>query len=336
MEYSQSQFSQFRLSHVRGIIKNMRVSVALLTVVALMAVVIMPLRIALAYPPANPTRILPDKVYRGETFNITVTFTAPADNFNSIALGERAPTGWNVTVNKTWCTPAASSVKATGNGAEIFWSGSFSNGTCFSAVYKVTVPDDVELGFHTFVGDLEEYYLGSAGPYREDIAGDSQVFFPPALEGHVSFPGRDAAPCSTWIEPFVVKGFESGNLSHLLWTANATTNNTGVFTITGLTAGTYDVGIKNWTCLSELVTNVTLSNGNTTVVDFGTSREGDCNEDDWVQAKDRGLLYNGWGTTNVTQSGYLCDLNRDGMLNAKDRGLMYDSWGHGGDLFGYF
>jgi len=155
------------------------------------------------------------------------------------------------------------------------------------------------------------------------------------LEGHVSFSGRGTNN-TKWIEPFVVKGFESGNLSHVLWTGNATTNNTGVFTIEGVTPGTYDIGIKNWTCLSEVNSSVTLTAGNTTVVNFGTTREGDCNEDDGVSAKDRSLLYDGWGTTNVIQDGHLCDLNRDGMLSAKDRGLMYDNWGKSGDLFGYF
>ena len=102
MEYSQSPF---RLSHVRGIIKKMRPYVVLSTIVALMVVAVMPLHIALAYPPANPTRILPDKVYRGETFNVTVTFTAPADNFQLVSLTDVAPAGWNVTVNVGWCTP---------------------------------------------------------------------------------------------------------------------------------------------------------------------------------------------------------------------------------------
>jgi len=155
--------------------------VVLFAIVALTGLALLPLGTALAYPQANPSRVLPGGVQRGGTFNVTVTFTAPANNFNSIALSERAPAGWNVTVNKTWCTPAANSVKATGNTAEIFWSGSFSNGTCFSAVYKVTVPDDVESGFHTFVGDLE-YYLGSVGPYGENVAGDSQVLFPPEFD----------------------------------------------------------------------------------------------------------------------------------------------------------
>jgi len=196
----------------------------------------------------------------------------------------------------------------------------------------VTVPDDAEMGFHTFAGYIQ-YYIGAGGPYGENIAGDSQVFLPPELEGHVSFSGKGAAPCSTWIEPFVVKGFEPGNLSHVLWIANATTNNTGVFIIPGLTPGMYDVGIKNWTCLSELVTGVTLSAGNTTVVNLGTIRVGDANDDDYITIADRTLLYGGWGT-KAGDPGWrpYCDFNNDGYLTVADRTLMYGNWGQKGGL----
>ena len=164
-----------RLSDVRGIIKKMKVSVALLTVVALMAIAVMPLHIALAsYPPANPTRILPDKVYRGETFNVTVTFTAPADDFDVMSLTDLAPAGWNVTVNTAWCTPAATAGTAIGNKTEIVWGGLVSNGTGFLALYKVTVPSDAELGNYNFAGFIG-YYIAYSGPYYENITGDSQV-----------------------------------------------------------------------------------------------------------------------------------------------------------------
>jgi len=308
----------------------MRLSVVLFAIVALTGWVLLPLGTVLAYPPANPVRALPGMVDKGETFNVTVNFTAPANNFFLISLSDLAPPGWNVTVNVAWCTPVATSFTATGNEAQIVWAGPFDNGTFFTAVYKVAVPADAGEGFYTFAGHLQ-YYFGAEGPYRENITGDSQVPLPPALEGHVTFPGRDAAPCSTWIEPFVVKGFESGNLSHVLWTANATTNNTGVFTITGLTAGTYDVSIKNWTCLSEVVTGVTLSNGNTTVVDFGTTREGDVNNDDWITGADRSILYTDWGKT-VPPGTWHADFNRDGWLTGADRSFMYTSWSQHGDL----
>jgi C1A family cysteine protease len=151
------------------------------------------------------------------------------------------------------------------------------------------------------------------------------------LEGHVTFSGRGAAPCSTWIEAFEVKGFESGNLSHVLWTTNATTNNTGVFTVTGLTPGTYDISIKNWTCLSEKVAGVTLSAGVTTVVDFGTPREGDSNNDDWITGADRSILYSDWGKA-VPPGTWHADFNRDGWLTGADRSFMYTNWGQKGDL----
>ena len=162
----------------------MRVSVVLLTLVALMAVVIMPLHIALAYPPANPTRILPAVVHKGETFDVTVTFNAPGDDFRLISLTDLAPGGWNVTVNETWCTPTGNATKATDNKAEIVWGGVFDQGTSFTALYKVTVPNDAELGNYTFVGSLG-YYLGSQGPYYENITGDSQIEV--VLRSEISF-----------------------------------------------------------------------------------------------------------------------------------------------------
>jgi hypothetical protein len=153
------------------------------------------------------------------------------------------------------------------------------------------------------------------------------------LEGHVSFNGRGTAPEDKWIEDFVVKGFESGNLTHVLWTTNATTNNTGVFTITGVTPGTYDIGIKNWTCLSEVNASVTLIAGETRVVDFGTTREGDSNNDDWITGADRSILYTGWGS-QAPNPGYNAhaDFNRDGWLTGADRSFMYTYWGQHGDL----
>ena len=123
----------------------------------------------------------------------------------------------------------------------------------------------------------------------------------------------------------------------LLFTGSAVTDASGNFTIeAGI--GTYDIGAKNCTCLSEMVYGKQLTEGNTTFATFtnpSTSREGDINEDDWVTAKDRGPLYNGWGTQDVIQDGHFGDLNRDGWLTAKDRGLMYDNWGQSGDQVAY-
>jgi len=156
------------------------------------------------------------------------------------------------------------------------------------------------------------------------------------LEGHVNFTGRGAAPSDRWIEEFEVKGFESGNLSHVLWTTNATTNNTGVFTISGLTPGIYDIGIKNATCLSELVTNVTLTAGVTTVANFG-NREGDVKKSDKVDGSDFALL-SGAYNTRPTDAKWNpnADLNRSGKVDGSDFALLSGNYNKRGDAYGGF
>ena len=157
--------------------RKMRLFIAFVTIMALMAVALMPLDMALAQG-ANPGRTLPHTVERGKTFNVTVTFTAPADKFNAIGLTDIAPDGWDVTIDEMWSSPSADGVLATDNKAEIAWFGEpgkgFDNGTSFSVVYEVTVPEYACAGIHTFDGFLE-YYLASAGPYDETITGGSEV-----------------------------------------------------------------------------------------------------------------------------------------------------------------
>jgi len=262
-------------------------------IVALVAIVLMPLTVALAQQ-ANPVRVLPDTVERRETFNVTVTFTAPADKFNAIGLTDFCPDGWNVTVSTAWCTPTADAVKATGNEAEIAWFGEpdvgFDKGTSFSALYKVTVPDDALAGIHTFDGFLQ-YYLASEGPYYENITGDSEAEVTvPTLEGHIDLFREEAAGGPTWETPIVVRFFDNSTKLEMAWSPiNVTTDAYGNFTIEDIEIDTYDIGVKNWTCLSELNTSVVFSGGNTTVVDFGAAREGDCHHvsgEDWVNYDD--------------------------------------------------
>jgi len=160
------------------IIGKMRLCVAFVTVVALMVAVLMPLDIALGQE-GNATRVLPDTVQRGETFDVTVTFTAPADQFNSIALRDTAPDGWNVTVDAAWCTPNAEFVKATGARASLIWYGPYDKGVDFTVMYKVTVPCDASPGRHSFNLSPYEiflsYYIGNGSKNWENIMGDYEL-----------------------------------------------------------------------------------------------------------------------------------------------------------------
>ena len=153
------------------------------------------------------------------------------------------------------------------------------------------------------------------------------------LEVHVSYISRGIPPDAKWIEPFVVRAFEPGNLTNELWNGTATTNNTGVFTMSGLTPGTYDIGIKNCTALSELNTSVTLSAGMTTVVNFGTTREGDSNGNDAVTGMDFSLLA---GVFNTAPAGNPnCDFNRDNAVTGMDFSLLAGNFNVVGPLQGY-
>jgi len=173
-------------------------------------------------------------------------------------------------------------------------------------------------------------------PYN--ITGDSNKDYLPLiptgapLEGHVTFPGALQGP--RWVRGLEVRFFNSTTGNETAWSPmNATTNSTGVFNITGIDPGTYNISIKNWTCLSEVNSSVTLGAGNTTVVDFGMTREGDSNNDDWIVLADRTILYTGWGTQQGGAGWNAhCDFNRDGWLTLADRTIMYTYWAQHGDL----
>jgi len=419
-------------------------SAVLLVAIMVLPIMVLPLDIALGQGAANVTRALPDTVQRGETFDVTLTFTAPADEFTAFGLRDTAPDGWNATVNVAWCTPNADAGNATGNRASLTWNGPYPNGTSFTVMHKVTVPCNASLGSHSFdVSPYESflyYYVATGGPYAENITGDYEVqVIPPAiltstasisfyaafgkgnpqnqtlqlwsstpcllnwalsddaswlsesptsgsctnvhssvavsvntsgmpvgdytanitieapearnsgqivpvglhiretgtLQGTVNFEGRGDAPNDKWMEPFVVKLFQPGELSQAIRTEVVTTNNTGVFIITDVVAGIYDIGIKNATCLSMVVANVTVGFNETEVVDFGTTREGDANNDDYIDASDYSALSAAWlswpGQPNWNAA---ADFSRDNYIDASDYGPLSVNWLKWGDLFG--
>jgi len=179
---------------------------------------------------------------------------------------------------------------------------------------------------------IAPYKTGAlAGAFDVPVAGTA------ALEGTVSFSGRGAAS-QKWIEPLVTDFFDSTTGTPMTCSPiNGTTNETGVFGVYGVTPGTYNISIKNCTCLSEMEFNVAFTAGTTTNVDFRNSdlREGDCDENDVINMDDRDLLYMAWGTSEVIQAGHYIDLDRNGVINMDDRDLAYMNWGKIGDLYLY-
>lgn len=148
-------------------------------ILALVAITAMP---STVLAQANPTRDLPDEaVQRGETFDVTITFIAPHGDFHAIGLTDLVPSGWAIEVDRAWCEPDADEFVVTDNKVELMWFGpgaGYPAGTTFTAVYKVTVPNDASVGEHTFANGTLEYHYGATGHEIENIGGDSQVEVP--------------------------------------------------------------------------------------------------------------------------------------------------------------
>jgi hypothetical protein len=228
--------------------------------------------------------------------------------------------GGNVTVNGT--TPSG-----------------YPNTTTWNCSENVTL-DAVAAGWYRFVnwsGDLSGNTTPRNMTMYDNYTITANFINIATLKGNVTFEERGSNN-TKWIESFVVKIFEPSNLTNELWSENATTNSTGVFNITGLTPDTCDIGIKNCTCLSEVVTNVTLTAGMTTVVDFGTVKQGDANNDDLVSSSDYSLLSFAYGTWPAGPPNWNanCDFTRDDYIGSSDYSLLsfyYNQWG---DAYGYF
>jgi poly(3-hydroxybutyrate) depolymerase len=139
------------------------------------------------------------------------------------------------------------------------------------------------------------------------------------LAGSVVLQGRPPAPHPSWSVPLTVT-ISTASYS-------VTTDQRGNFTLSGLTPGTYDIGVKNRHTLRNLKSSVTLAVG-TNAVSFGTLLEGDANDDNYVNISDFSLLRLGFAP------GYdeRVDFNEDGIVNISDFSLLAVNFGRQGSV----
>ena len=148
--------------------------ILLIIPLALILIIALPVPGTALAQEASPQRALPDAVPRGETFNVTVTFTSPSDDFHALSLTEHAPDGWNAAAAASWCRPKANNVKVTDNKVEIAWNGPYREGVSFTATYKVTVPGDALWGNYTFEGHFC-YWIGATNLTEKSVTGDFET-----------------------------------------------------------------------------------------------------------------------------------------------------------------
>jgi len=207
---------------------------------------------------------------------------------------------------------------------------------------NITIAGGATLGARNVtVKSCFNYSAGSGtAPYKYGILAGGFVVTGAtgSVQGNVTFAGRGAAPNPKWIEPFVVKGY-TPNTASVQWATSCTTDSSGFFTVGGITPGTYDIAIKNHTCLSEMVEDVVVTAGNTTVVHFGSSdlREGDIDNNDWVYLGDLSAFCAAWNS----KPGYVnwnawADLDADKWVYLGDLSLFCSNWNLKGDAYPNF
>jgi hypothetical protein len=137
------------------------------------------------------------------------------------------------------------------------------------------------------------------------------------LVGQVMEEGRPAAPDARWEITVTVKFMQGGSLA---FEATADVDQSGVFTVTDVVPGTYDVLVKNFHTLAQGQDGLEVLPGETTaVVDFGTLYEGDGDDDNDVDFDDL-LLIGEWYESPTFQPNL--DFNNDGVSATFDDLLL--------------
>ena len=206
--------------------------------------------------------LMPNQTYPGDMFDVYVNFTATADDLNAIGLTDLAPDGWTVQVDKNWTYPTAYSVEARGNKVEILWSGPFDNGTNFSALYKVTVPETAVPGINLFPEcDISKawvgYYVAELGPYASYVWGDYEMMItvPSDIVGETRDVNANLLPD---VEVLLYKEAEGALRSDISTPDYSNTAyRTGQYWLSATRVRYYEINITNMTMLPDYYINLT-------------------------------------------------------------------------------
>lgn len=124
--------------------------------------------------------------------------------------------------------------------------------------------------------------------------------------------------------------FRTPGTTNVVFTKTANVDATGNYTLSGLTAGTYDIRVKADQNLAKVVANVTLSGGTTSL--SATLPGGDVNNDNSVDNLDLGILAAAYASS-TGEGGFdaRADLNGDGSVDNLDLGILANNYAQNGD-----
>jgi hypothetical protein len=139
--------------------------------------------------------------------------------------------------------------------------------------------------------------------------------------GSVDLQGRPAKPNARWSVPLTVKLYQVG-ADTPAYEFTPTTDDNGAFTINAeIVPGTYEIAVKNFHTLQNVVTVELLDGDNN--IDFGTLLEGDTDGDNKVSLVDFSLLATVYNTIESdAEFDPRADFNEDGVISLLDFSLL--------------
>ncbi len=149
------------------------------------------------------------------------------------------------------------------------------------------------------------------------------------LAGQVTLEGRPAPPTPAWSVPLRVNLYPPAGGAPT-FSCTPTTDQTGAFTCSGFTQGSYVACVKHSHTLQNCL-NATLGSG-TNNIDFGTLREADADDNNCVALVDFSILATGFGTCSGN-IGYdpRADFDDDGCVALVDFSRLSTNFGLCGD-----
>jgi hypothetical protein len=150
------------------------------------------------------------------------------------------------------------------------------------------------------------------------------------IQGSVTLQGRPTQPDSSWIVPLTVNLTAPGQTTPI-YSFTPQTNDRGQFTLDEVIPGNYDVWVKNSHTLQNIKT-VNLAPG-MNVVDFGTLKEGDADDDNFVTIVDFSILRATFGTC-IGDAGHddRADFDEDTCVTISDFSWLRTNFGEGGPI----
>ena len=193
-----------------------------------------------------------------------------------------------------------------------------------------TITAGTSIHFYDVDPRMSDITFGGQSILGETQDGSVTITPMATTQGSVTLQGRPTPPAPRWITPLSVYLTNPGQMTPL-YSFTPTTNDSGIFILGEIPPGTYDVYVKNIHTLQNKKA-VTFAPG-ANLVDFGTLKEGDANNNNSVTLIDFSILSTTYFKCQGT-FGYddRADFNEDNCVGISDFSLLSTNFGQAGPI----